>query len=258
MPTCTGCFAQFSSSSSLSSHLTQTQNAVCITVCNSLECFSGHVIHPDASHGHSRSVDCLPAFDDTNCADQATGGSYETGGFRLIDSEPEGAREPYDEEEAINSKSSKLPEGHDDSTEDDFSDFLDFDNVWEAPTTHPDLPEMDSEMTNLWEQEVSSDANEGVDHHTHSALQQTRGKQTFIDEYPGDEAGRPAPTPFMPDANWCYAEHLADTTGRNPYWPFASQLDWKVAHWAKMRGPGSMAVSELLRIESVSVVTDSI
>ena len=191
MSTCTGCFAQFSLSSSLSSHLTQTQNAVCITVRNSLECFSGHVIHPDASHGHSRSVDCLPTFDDTDCADQATGASYETGGFRLIDSEPEGAREPYDEEKAINSKSSKLPEGHDNSTEDDFSDFLDFDDVWEAPTTHPDLPEMDSEITNLWEQEVSSDANEGVDHRTHSALQQTQGKQTFIDKYPSDEAGRP-------------------------------------------------------------------
>jgi hypothetical protein len=62
----------------------------------------------------------------------------------------------------------------------------------------------------------------------------------------------------MPDANCCYAGHLADTTGGNPYWPFTSQLDWKVAHWAKMRGPGSTAVSELLRIESVSVVTDSI
>jgi hypothetical protein len=118
----------------------------------------------------------------------------------LIDSEAEGARPggPYDEEEVINSRSSDSPEGHDDSTEDELSDLLDFDDVWEAPTTRPDLPEMDSEMTNLWEQEVrvSPDANEGVDHHTHSASQQTQGKQTFIDKYPGDEAGRPASTPF--------------------------------------------------------------
>ena len=143
----------------------------------------------------------------------------------MIDSEPDGARGSYDEEEVINSKSSKLTEGHDDSTKDEFSNFLDFNNVWEAPTTCPDLPEMDLEMKNLWEQKVSSDKNEGVDHHTHSALQQTRGKQTFIDEYPGDEAGCLVPTPFIPDANWCYAKHLAETTGRNPYWPFTSQLD---------------------------------
>ena len=34
--------------------------------------------------------------------------------------------------------------------------------------------------------------------------------------------------------------------------PFSSKIDWKFAKWAKTRGPGSTAVSELLKIDRVS------
>lgn len=34
--------------------------------------------------------------------------------------------------------------------------------------------------------------------------------------------------------------------------PFLSKLDWEVARWAKLRGPGSTAFSELMGIEGVS------
>ena len=37
----------------------------------------------------------------------------------------------------------------------------------------------------------------------------------------------------------------------NPYEPFSSKLDWEFACWAKKRGPGSNAVTELLSIEGV-------
>ena len=37
-----------------------------------------------------------------------------------------------------------------------------------------------------------------------------------------------------------------------PVWaPFQSQCDWDVAHWAKMKGPGSSAVTDLLAIPNV-------
>ncbi|RDX49827.1 hypothetical protein OH76DRAFT_1350331 [Lentinus brumalis] len=35
------------------------------------------------------------------------------------------------------------------------------------------------------------------------------------------------------------------------YHPFASKLDWQVARWAKMRGPGSTVVTELLEIDEL-------
>ncbi|KAI0685649.1 hypothetical protein BC835DRAFT_1455506 [Cytidiella melzeri] len=37
----------------------------------------------------------------------------------------------------------------------------------------------------------------------------------------------------------------------NPYYPFGSRMDWEVARWAKVRGPGSTALTELLQIPGV-------
>ncbi|KAN0084521.1 hypothetical protein V8E55_008025 [Tylopilus felleus] len=105
---------------------------------------------------------------------------------------------------------------------------------------------------------VNSDADESSNCHAHAALQQTQSKQMFLDRYPSNAAGHPVSTSFMPDANHRYAEQLtcqvdASSGGaRNPYWPFTSQLDWEVARWARMHGPGSTAVSELFGINSLA------
>ena len=37
----------------------------------------------------------------------------------------------------------------------------------------------------------------------------------------------------------------------NPWAPFTSEIDWKIACWAKLRGPGSTAFSEFLAIDGV-------
>ncbi len=49
-----------------------------------------------------------------------------------------------------------------------------------------------------------------------------------------------------------YTSTLADYD-RNAWAPFNSKLDWELARWAKMRGPGSTALSELLAIEGVRI-----
>ena len=41
----------------------------------------------------------------------------------------------------------------------------------------------------------------------------------------------------------------------NMYLPFKSKLDWDFARWAKLRGPGSTAINELLNIDGVSVIS---
>lgn len=38
----------------------------------------------------------------------------------------------------------------------------------------------------------------------------------------------------------------------NLWAPFKSKVDWEIARWAKMRGPGSTALTELLGVEGVS------
>lgn len=37
----------------------------------------------------------------------------------------------------------------------------------------------------------------------------------------------------------------------NPYFPFASKLDWEVGRWAKQEGPGVAALDRLLKCEGV-------
>ncbi|THG93027.1 hypothetical protein EW026_g8086 [Hermanssonia centrifuga] len=45
--------------------------------------------------------------------------------------------------------------------------------------------------------------------------------------------------------------HDVDDDPGKEYAPFASRLDWEVARWAKLRGPGSTALSDLLSIDGV-------
>ena len=52
--------------------------------------------------------------------------------------------------------------------------------------------------------------------------------------------------------NDTYATLLRESSDSNPYSPFASKLDWEVAKWAKLRGPSSTSLEELLGIEGVS------
>lgn len=47
-----------------------------------------------------------------------------------------------------------------------------------------------------------------------------------------------------------YKHKFADGEA-NCWAPFTSQLDWEMARWAKLRGPGSTALSELLKLDGV-------
>ena len=55
--------------------------------------------------------------------------------------------------------------------------------------------------------------------------------------------------------NLDYCQAVSNADGPNLYAPFASKLDWEVAHWAKMQGLGSNALTEPLHIEGVSFPT---
>jgi hypothetical protein len=55
-------------------------------------------------------------------------------------------------------------------------------------------------------------------------------------------------------SNSIYRQYLEELHEPGNIWaPFTSKIDWEVARWAKLRGPGSTAVSELLNIEGVRV-----
>jgi len=70
----------------------------------------------------------------------------------------------------------------------------------------------------------------------------------YSSQYPHSRAGAVVSTGQSTDAQ--YSSTLG--SGNNLWAPFSSEVDWKVARWAKLRGPGSTAFSELLAIDGVS------
>ena len=54
------------------------------------------------------------------------------------------------------------------------------------------------------------------------------------------------------NGNKGYRRADSNADNSNPYDPFSSKLDWEIACWAKTRGPGSNALTELLSINGVS------
>ncbi|KAK7017889.1 hypothetical protein VNI00_018532 [Paramarasmius palmivorus] len=68
-----------------------------------------------------------------------------------------------------------------------------------------------------------------------------------IEKYPSHLAGAPIHYRHQ-NIDEQYTQHITGSLSRNPYAPFTSKLDWEVARWAKLRGPGATAMTELLQI----------
>lgn len=66
----------------------------------------------------------------------------------------------------------------------------------------------------------------------------------FIVPYPGQAGATVTPPP---------GDSEPDNTNNNPFAPF-TQMDWYIARWAKLRGPGSTAFTELLAIDGVCII----
>ena len=71
----------------------------------------------------------------------------------------------------------------------------------------------------------------------------------FSDKHPDHQPGVPITKKRSGDDN--YRTALNDSS--NLWAPFSSQMDWEIAKWAKLRGAGSTAFSDLLAIEGVSI-----
>ncbi|KAI0764455.1 hypothetical protein BC629DRAFT_1541305 [Irpex lacteus] len=75
------------------------------------------------------------------------------------------------------------------------------------------------------------------------AVEESLRQKIFIESFPGNTAGTP-----VPGAEVQGAMRPAEVVQGDPYSPFASQMDWQIARWAKLRGQGSTAMSELLGV----------
>ena len=76
-------------------------------------------------------------------------------------------------------------------------------------------------------------------------------QQPFVVPFPNPSVGAPIPARVLSRYEE-YQDTLVDAA--NPWTPFNSRIDWEVARWAKMQGPGSTAVSDLLKIDGVRIL----
>jgi len=77
-------------------------------------------------------------------------------------------------------------------------------------------------------------------------------KPPFVERYPHASAG--APHFLAIDRGNDHEEYAKKIGTSNPWAPFESEIDWKLAKWAKMRGPSSTALTELLDIPGVRLL----
>jgi len=71
----------------------------------------------------------------------------------------------------------------------------------------------------------------------------------YTDKYPSSGAGGVLGHGVTADNRYS----AAVSGQENPFAPFKSRMDWEVALWAKLRGPGSTAFSDLLSVAGVSL-----
>ncbi|KAF9778022.1 hypothetical protein BJ322DRAFT_1102226 [Thelephora terrestris] len=88
-------------------------------------------------------------------------------------------------------------------------------------------------------------------HQSQSPEVQSNPTAPFVVRFPG--AGEALETRPSLVGYQLYANGLgADGNGPLEWAPFSTQLEWEVARWAKLRGPSSSALSELLQINGLS------
>jgi hypothetical protein len=79
--------------------------------------------------------------------------------------------------------------------------------------------------------------------------------QIVVDRFPHGSPG--AQIPEAPQGSSLY-QSSREAFGASVWAPFHSQCDWEIAHWAKMRGPTSSAMEELLAIPEVRAYEDAL
>ena len=150
-----------------------------------------------------------------------------------------------------------LPSSDDESEDEESEDWIDEMDLEamhpkiEADVTREDLEAMHTEIG----AEVTHEDNQppALNQAQQAEVERSQGPDLSleVDQF-GGMAGRPIRT-GGPTAGGIYQEKVGHgDQPTNLYAPFSSQIDWEFAKWAKLRGPTSTAVTDLLNIPGVS------
>ncbi|CDO71997.1 hypothetical protein BN946_scf184943.g32 [Trametes cinnabarina] len=256
---CLGC-RKYYTISGFDSHLKQTKKPRCIAFRDSLLASGNGLaarsssippVTPPPHSPSSRGADSERSLeDDRPDADVAEEvvqfdgdccGSYSPADF-----------DDYDNYDGGDIALQELLEEQDDEEAD--AENLEAEAGWEPPLPDDpvDIPNpRDAVPAPLDEQDADDEDRRGAPNRaTQSRVNTHLHTKTFVVPFPGNCAGASVGGHRERSAYENYQAHI-DAVNTNPYAPFVSRIDWEVARWAKMRGPGSTAVSELLQIEEL-------
>jgi len=110
----------------------------------------------------------------------------------------------------------------------------------------------DTETGVAWE-DVETDQTPALNQAQQAEIErsQVSGLAPEVERF-GGMAGKPIQTSGQTASGIYQGKTSQGDQPTNPYAPFSSQIDWEFAKWAKLRGPTSTAVTDLLNIPGVS------
>ncbi|KAJ6557130.1 hypothetical protein B0H10DRAFT_2370751 [Mycena sp. CBHHK59/15] len=181
-------------------------------------------------------------------------GAYQEGDFDM-DQEAEPAdrhQSTADTDEFGDLPDLRNAQDSDSDSDDEDEEAIDLAGRWEPRVVnnedHPGL--RDDPMT---QDEIAAAANVNADPGVPTRQERAAGEQRvhgqpFIVEFTDGDAGALL---HMGEPGYeRYKEELGDPD--NVWAPFTSKLEWELAQWAKLRGPGSTAFTDLLKISGVT------
>ena len=248
---CNRCLKRFKNSSGLWRHLSHSQSAGCKAV---------YIAQQSYLPGHANDDDNPPLLPTTPepAVSPVPGNLISMSTARKTDAnnklEPSNALQsddlPGNEEpgdvflSSSESEDHGLPSSEDEDEDEEFGDWLDEMDL-EAM-----CPEIEADVT---QEDIGLDQTPALNQAQQTEVEQSQAPDLSLEvEQFGGMAGKPIRT-GGPTAGWIYQGRVGrEDQPENPYAPFGSRVDWEFAKWAKLRGPTSTAVTDLLNIPGVS------
>ncbi|KAF7342815.1 hypothetical protein MSAN_01997400 [Mycena sanguinolenta] len=253
MVRCPGCQVECKGGKGLTLHLRLSTNEACHAIFTTAESHVGPLPPNLAYYSGSSSQE----------HDQGSDTEIEKFGDIHIHGLPHGEfrgdffGENYLEEDFGYDPADHDPENSDGEASDDEDDDLDvsqtgLEDVYEVPRPVPDsgVPR-DTAMPGITSQGRSAPTRQ-----IRKAAEDRFHHQPIIEKYPGCYAGMPISSTRGQGSEEAYRSSFHDSAETNPYAPFKSKMDWEIGKWAKLRGAGSTAFTDLLKIGGVREALD--
>ncbi|KAI0729649.1 hypothetical protein C8Q72DRAFT_912150 [Fomitopsis betulina] len=242
MPQCHACNRGFTQQG-YAAHLTQTHNPECIALCEGFLPQDDPASLPQAGPAHADNNGDVPEHDPVPFEGDFFG-DYQLEEFDALynrdhfPNEGHTASGRQDEDEVVEEDKGEDGEEDEEDEEDEPG--------WEPPPpSRPPSPyiPIDDDIDDI------ADAPSREDRHN---IESRTSAKTFVEPFPGKRAGKVVEDHGAGPNTECMAYAKSVGITRNePYAPFKSQRDWEFARWAKTRGPGATALTDLLKIEKL-------